>query len=161
MNIYDIIKTRRTIKKFKPLPIDNKKVLNWLEIATMAPNHRMTEPWEIVFVGPETRKSLNHKTDFGNAPIIFTVLSRKGDTEITREENLAATACFIQNFILSAWFEGIGTFWSSIGITPKNRELLQVSDEYDIVGVIALGYPEEISEAKPRTEIENKISKLP
>ncbi len=161
MNIMEIIKTRRTIKKFKPDLIEEKLILKWFEAAAMAPNHRMTEPWEIVHIGSETRQKLNHKTDFGNAPVLFAVLSKKGDTEIIRDENLAATACFIQNFMLAAWSEGVGTFWSSIGITPKNRELLQVSHDYDIVGVLAAGYAEEIREAKPRTEIAKKITKLP
>jgi nitroreductase len=161
MNIMEIIKTRRTIKKFKPDLIEEKLILKWFEVAAMAPNHRITEPWEIVHIGSETRKKLNHKTDFGNAPVLFAVLSKKGDTEIIRDENLAATACFIQNFMLAAWSEGVGTFWSSIGITPRGREILQVSNEYDIVGVLAAGYPEEIREVKPRTEMAKKITKLP
>lgn len=90
----------------------------WLEAATMAPNHRMTEPWEIYFIGPETREKLNHKTHFGNAPSVFAVISKQGTIEVERDENRAATACFNQNFMLSAWSEGVVFFWSSIGITP-------------------------------------------
>lgn len=161
MNIMEIIKTRRTIKKFKQEPIEDELILKWFETAAMAPNHRMTEPWEIIHIGSETRKQLNHKTNFGNAPVLFAVLSKKGDTDIIRDENLAATACFIQNFMLAAWSKGVGTFWSSIGITPRGREILQISNEYDIVGVLAAGYPEEIREAKPRTEMVKKITKLP
>ena len=161
MNIIDLIKTRRTIKKFKPTEIDRNSILSWLEAAAFAPNHRMTEPWEISFIGEETREKLNHKTNFGNAPVVLMVLSMRGEAAIETEENALATACFVQNFNLAAWAEGVGTFWSSIGITTKNRAILGVSDNYDIIGVLGIGYPEIMPEPKPRTPIKNKISNLP
>ena len=161
MNTLDAIKTRRTIKKFKPQEIDQNSLLSWLEAAAMAPNHRMTEPWEIYFIGDETREKLNHKTNFGNAPIVLMILSKHGATSVETEENAMATACFIQNFNLAAWAEGVGTFWSSIGITPKNRGILQVPDDYNIIGVLGVGYPDVIPEPKPRTPIKNRISNLP
>ena len=161
LNIIDLIKTRRTIKKFKPIEIDQNSILSWLEAASFAPNHRMTEPWEIYFIGEETREKLNHKTNFGNAPVVMMILSKHGVASIETEENARATACLIQNFNLAAWSDGVGTFWSSIGITAKNRAILGVSDNYDIIGVIGVGYPEIIPEPKPRTPIKNKISSLP
>ncbi|MED4205519.1 nitroreductase [Neobacillus mesonae] len=161
MNMIDLIKSRRNIKKFKPDAVDPNLIQQWLEIAAMAPNHRMTEPWEIYVIGPETRKKINHKTNFGNAPVIMAVLSRHGATNVETDENAAATACFIQNFNLAAWSEGVGTFWSSIGISGNNRELLQVPENYDLLGEIAVGYPEEVPEAKPRTPMEEKIKYLP
>ncbi len=160
MNMIDIIKSRRTIKKFKNDPIDREAIDSWLEAATMAPNHKMTEPWQIVYIGPEARANINHKTNFGQAPVVFAVLSKQGATVVEREENIAATSCFIQNFVLAAWSEGVGTFWSSIGITAKNREILQVPEDHDVVGVLAIGYPEEIPDAKPRTPIKEKTREL-
>lgn len=160
MNLTEIIKNRRTIKKFKEESIDEKKVKQWLQTASYAPNHKLTEPWEIVFIGPETRAALNHKLNFGNAPVLFAVLSHKGRNELEREENLASVACFVQNFMLLAWEDGVGTFWSSVGASSRGKEVLQVPTEYDIVGVIAAGIPEEIKEAKERKSIELKIKNL-
>ncbi|MFJ7726791.1 nitroreductase [Neobacillus sp. NPDC097160] len=161
MKTIELIKSRRTIKKFRPELVDENLVKTWLDAAAMAPNHRMTEPWEIIFIGPKTRGKLNHKTNFGNAPTLLAVLSRHGATKVETEENFAATACFIQNFNLAAWSEGVGTFWSSIGITEQNRVLLEVPDHYDLLGVLAIGYPEMIPDPKPRTPIENKLKFLP
>lgn len=161
MDILDVIKNRRTIKKFKSDAVPQDLIYSWLEVAKMAPNHRMTEPWEVYFVGSETRAKLNHKSNFGNAPVLIAVLSKHGATTIEKEENACATSCFVQNFNLAAWANGVGTFWSSIGITAKNRELLGVPDNYDLIGVLGIGYPEVIPEAKPRTPIMNKIKNLP
>ena len=100
----------------------------------------MTEPWEVYFIGPETRAKLNHKTNFGNAPLLIAVLSKHGASAIEKEENALATACFVQNFNLAAWAGGVGTFWSSIGITAKNQEILGVPKNYDLIGVLAIGF---------------------
>jgi nitroreductase len=161
MDILDVIKSRRTIKKFKSDAVNLNLIHSWLEAAKMAPNHRMTEPWEVYFIGPDTRAKLKHKSDFGNAPVLIAVVSKHGASAVEKEENALATACFVQNFNLAAWSEGVGTFWSSIGITAKNKEILEVPENFDLVGVLGIGYPEIIPEAKPRTSIMNKIKNLP
>lgn len=84
MNVLEVIKSRRIIKKFKPEPIDDQLIVTWLQAASLAPNHRLTEPWEIIFIGPETRAKLNHKTNFGNAPVLMAVLSKHGASEAER-----------------------------------------------------------------------------
>lgn len=160
LDILEGVKSRRNIKIFKSDSVNEEKLLTWLNAAAMAPNHRLTEPWEVYLIGPETRAKLNHKTNFGDAPALMAILSRHGATAIETEENLVATACFIQNFNLAAWAEGVGTFWSSIGATPKNRELLGVPENYDVVGLFGVGYPAEIRDPKPRTPIENKLKHL-
>ncbi|MEH7114201.1 nitroreductase [Neobacillus niacini] len=160
-NVLDVIQNRRTIKKFKTDDVPLDLIQSWLEAAKMAPNHRMTEPWEVYFVGPETRAKLNHKTNFGDAPVLIAVTSNHGASAAEKEENAMATACFVQNFNLAAWAGGVGVFWSSIGMTAKNREILRVPANTDLIGVLAIGYPEVIPEPKPRTSIINKIKNLP
>ncbi|WP_071392918.1 nitroreductase family protein [Bacillus tuaregi] len=161
MEILDIIHSRRNIKSFKSNPISMEQINKWLEAGTMAPNHRLTEPWEVYVVGAETREKLNHKTNFWNAPIVLAVLSKQGATEVETYENILATACFVQNFNLAAWAEGVGTFWSSMGNNQQKRDILGIPDGYDVIGVFGVGYPEEISQPKERKPIQEKIKILP
>jgi nitroreductase len=74
MNVLEAVVTRRNIREFRPEPLDRDLLLYWMEAARFAPNHRLTEPWKILFVGPQTRVQLNHKTDFGSAPQVIAVL---------------------------------------------------------------------------------------
>jgi len=157
----EIIHSRRNIKSFKSDAVDMNLITKWLQAGAMAPNHKMTEPWEVYVIGEETRARLNHKADFFGAPVVLAVLSKHGATEIETYENLLATACFVQNFNLAAWEDGAGTFWSSIGNAQKNREIIGVSDDYDVIGVFGIGYPEEINSPKDRTPIQEKIKYLP
>ncbi|KON89979.1 nitroreductase [Sporosarcina globispora] len=160
MDIQKVITSRRNIKKFKSDKMDQDLLKSWLQAASMAPNHKMTEPWEVLFVGPETRAKLNHKTDFGNAPVVLAILSKHGSSDLERNENMAAVSCFIQNFMLLAWASGVGTFWSSLGISDKARNTLHVPDDYDVVGILGVGFPEEVPAAKERTPIDRKIKHL-
>jgi nitroreductase len=160
MDINEVIKNRRIIKKFKQDPVDLILLKSWLQLATFAPNHRMTEPWEVLFLGPETRAKINHKTNFGQAPVAIAVLSKHGSSEVEKNENMVAASCFIQNFMLLAWSNGIGTSWSSIGVAQSVRNTLLVADDYEIVGIFGVGYPEEIPLIKKRTPIDNKITHL-
>ncbi|KAA9007558.1 nitroreductase [Paenibacillus spiritus] len=160
-DILKTIRTRRTIKSFKPDPIDEALLLSWLEAACSAPNHRMTEPWEVRHAGPETRAKLGHKTDFGGAPVVLAVLSKPAATPFERDENLMAVSCWVQNLLLAAHEAGAGTFWSSLGAQPRSREILGVPDGYDVVGLIGIGYPAEIPQPKPRNPIAGRIVPLP
>ena len=161
MDILEIIHSRRNIKKFKSDPVDMEQINKWLKAGTMAPNHRMTEPWEVYVVGSETREKLNHKADFWNAPVVLAILSKKGATEIETYENILATACFVQNFNLAAWAEGVGTFWSSLGNNAQKREILGVPEGHDVIGIFGVGYPEEINQPKERMPIQEKMKFLP
>ncbi|CAM3815291.1 nitroreductase family protein [Cohnella lubricantis] len=158
MNTLEAIQTRRNIKAFKPEAVDKERIIGWLEAASFAPNHRMTEPWEIRFVGPETRALLNHKTDFGGAPAVIVITSKGGASEPEREENLMAAACFAQNFLLAAHAEGAGAFWSSLAASPRSRDILGIPEGHDVVGIFGVGIPAEIPPLKDRTPIALKIA---
>lgn len=160
MTLTELIQSRRSIKQFKSDPILESDLQSWLNTASYAPNHRMNEPWEVLFVGSETRAKLNHKTDFGHAPVVIAVLSKPGSSAFERDENVMAVSCFVQNFLLAAHEAGVGAYWASMGAQPKNREILQVPADYDVIGLFGVGYPAETPALKPRTEIAAKITYL-
>lgn len=160
MTAMEAITTRRTIKMFTPDPIVESDLLAWLEAASYAPNHRMNEPWEILFIGPEVRAQLHHKTDFGGAPVVLAVLSKPAPTAFERDENVMASACFVQNLLLVIHEAGAGAYWSSMGGLPHNRSILHVPEGYDVIGVFGVGYPLDVPALKPRTPITSKITYL-
>ncbi|EJY56128.1 nitroreductase [Alicyclobacillus hesperidum URH17-3-68] len=161
MDVLEAIRTRRHIKFFKPEPIDEALWMSWLEEAKLAPNHKMTEPWQVLVVGPETRAQLKHGQNFGDAPLVLAILAKRGQTQVERDENLMAVSCFIQNFSLLAQSHGAGIRWTSIGWTDAARETLGVGEDYEVANIIGVGYPREVPEAKPREAIANRIKRLP
>ncbi|MBY0011954.1 nitroreductase family protein [Paenibacillus typhae] len=161
MSIMDIIKTRRSVKQFKPDPVSEADLLSWLEAASYAPNHRMNEPWEFIILGAETRAELKHKTDFGGAPVVLALLSKSAATPFERDENVMAVSCFAQNLLLAAHEAGAGAYWASLGALPHNRLIIGVPEDYDVIGVFGIGYPDEIPQLKQRTPVTSKITYRP
>lgn len=161
MNVKEAVIGRRNIKQFKPDPIPNEQLMEWLDAASYAPNHRMAQPWDVLVIGPETREKLNHKANFGDAPVVLAIVAHGADTEMDREENLTAAASFVQNFSLVAYEAGVGVRWTSVGGKAENREILGVSEGDVVVGVIGVGYPTDVPAPKTRTPIAEKTRYLP
>lgn len=161
MDVIQAITGRRNVKSFKPDPVDEQKILSWLETASYAPNHRMTEPWEIYFLGAQTREQIAHKNDFGGAPTVLAIVSTPAKSTVDRDEHLQAATCFVQNFLLAAYAEGVGTGWASIGWSPRVHEILGLGPAHEIIAILPVGYPTDWPEMKPRTEISAKVHRLP
>ena len=56
IRVTEAIRARRSIKDFTDEPIDRETVESLLELAVLAPNHRMTQPWRFVVLGPAARR---------------------------------------------------------------------------------------------------------
>ncbi len=74
----DIIRSRRSIRKFKQGPVPAEVILDMLETAKYAPNHRVTEPWRFIYVSSETGKA--------NLINTFAAFSKKSKPDMTEEK---------------------------------------------------------------------------
>lgn len=188
MDILELVKTRRTIKKFKTDPISEDIMNMILESAIWAPSHANSQPWEFIVLGKETMQKLvtpfqqilergplanpnmpearkqelrEFAKDFGRAPVMVAALSKPPLNPLQKAENPMAVSAAIQNMSLVAWDKGVGSIWLSMGSNPEVRGILGVKEGYEIVGIIALGYPEIVPMAPPRDSYKNRVTYLP
>jgi nitroreductase len=173
MEIEEAILTRRTITQFLPTVVERSILDEILSAGLRAQNHRLTQPWRFIVIGPETHRKLSvlfgqlqadalppeqgaadRDRAFETArrklmarPKIVVVSSLlQGDSQ-QRKEDYAATACAIQNIQLAAWARGIGMQWSTSHMTRNQAtyEFLGCDPHHEeIVGFLFLGYPAEI-----------------
>jgi len=61
MEILEGIKTRRSIRGFKPNPISREVMEKILEAASNSPSYTNTQPWEVVVVGGKKKNELGRK----------------------------------------------------------------------------------------------------
>ena len=185
--ISDIIKQRRTIipKLFQDKTIDNQVVLELLENATWAPNHRKTEPWRFnVFSGASLEKlgdffqscynekflntekysekkfkDLKTKV-LKSSHVIAIGMQRDPDEKVPEWEELAAVACAVQNLWLSASAAGLGGYWSSPGyIMDQFSKLVALQEGERCLGFFYLGVPlEDLPLQSERRPIEEKVN---
>ncbi len=53
-----LLRGRRSIDLYASDPVPTSVVLEAVDVARWAPNHRLTEPWRFYLIGPETRRGV-------------------------------------------------------------------------------------------------------
>ena len=59
MELLEAIKSRKSIRAYKPDPVPRKVLTELLEVATRAPSGSNTQPWEFIVLTGETLGELN------------------------------------------------------------------------------------------------------
>jgi len=170
------LQSRRSINLFEPEPVGEAVLMEAIELASWAPNHRMTEPWKFYVIGKRTKQSIAQcAADFeaetkgariGEArlkrllaiPAYFIVTTAVGKDDLTDREDYAATCCAVQNLSLYLWQRGVGVKWTTGAITREQRfyDLLGIDPSKElIVGFFWYGLPKVVPEQsrKPVSEI--------
>ncbi|HEY4567456.1 MAG TPA: nitroreductase [Savagea sp.] len=174
------IVTRRTIKRFKDEAVDLEEIIELLEVAKWAPNHKLTEPWRFIafegsgkdrFVeafwkterdakGELSELSKRKGEYYRNIPLHLVVVMPEDPRQRTWDEDYGAVSAMIQNFQLAAWARGIGMVWRTNNYIydPVFREAIGVQRGEKIVATLMIGYAEHIPEPKERTSIREKLT---
>jgi nitroreductase len=165
MELHDAILTRRTIKDFKPDPVPAEALERALAAGTWAQNHRMTEPWRFIVLGPQAHRAIaTIDAKLATKPAIVAVTCWLDGDAFQRREDYAAACCAIQNIQLAAWAEGLGMQWST-GRTaqlPEAHALLGIdAAREEMVGLLYFGYPAKVPNPAPRKPLADVMRKLP
>lgn len=175
MQTTDAIRARRSIKRFTDRQLSRDEIESLLELAVLAPNHRLTQPWRFYVLGPEARfgyglalgeRKARKQPDpeaarrlrdtvareHGELPCMIVVAVVNSDDPETREEDYAATMMAIENVAIAAVDRGLGTHIKTGGVMqdPAARQAAGVGDDERIVAVVNLGEPSETPPPKPR-----------
>jgi nitroreductase len=169
--VAELIRGRRTVNLYESEPVDTAALLDAIELARWAPNHRLTEPWRFYLLGPKTAMAVaecwaGYESEIkgeaagaarlkrlGTIPANFVVTSARDENELIDLENYAACCCAVQNMSLYLWQRGIGMKWTSGAITrePRLYELLGIDEQRErIVGYFWYGQPKAVAEQTRR-----------
>ncbi len=151
----EIIKTRRSVRKFSSRPVSDAAVEDILEAARWAPSGKNRQPWKFAVVrDSKVKKAISKCTDSGKiiraADVLISVFL---DTSVScnRTKDVQAAGACIQNMLLAAHALGFGAVW--LGEILKNSqevaEILQAPGESELMAVIAMGYPARRGSPRP------------
>ncbi len=181
-----IIEQRRTVypQWFTQEEVSAETILRILEAANLAPTHRLTEPWRfIVFHSHSSKEDLSaflagqylndtpvekqselklkklKQKPLQAGAIIIIIMQRDPQLRVPEWEELAATACAVQNLWLKATELGLGGYWSTpVSIMSKPAaQWLGLSDGERCLGMFYLGYHNMPNLPRNRTDVRNKI----
>jgi nitroreductase len=149
MDIKDIIKGRRSIRKFKNKMPSEGDLETILEAARWAPSGLNNQPWRFVVVRePERKIGLAKFTKYGSiiesAPAVIVVCLSTADS-YNREKDLMAIGACVQNMLLQAYATGFGSCWLGEILNKKKEvaDFLKLDKGLEVAAVVALGYPDE------------------
>ena len=176
MEVLEAIKTRRSIRKYKTTPVDDKTLEQVLEAARWAPSWANTQCWRFVVVRDskvkaqlaEALSANNPATDaIKNAPLVIVVCAKIGRSGCYHGEPSTDKGVYwymfdagltMENLALAAHALGLGTVHVGAFDAKKAESILKVPEGFCVVEMTPLGYPDQEAKAPPRKELSEIVS---
>jgi nitroreductase len=141
MDVFEAIRSRRSIGKHLPDPPPRELIEQMLAAAVEAPNHHETEPWRFFVISGKAREDFGEVLESAlrkrmsgedrqkvdglakaerakplRSPVLIVVgvkhdITEKGGERIVAREDLQATSAAIQNMVLAAHGLGLAAQW--------------------------------------------------
>jgi len=160
MKLYEVLLSRRSIRQFKSQPISREILEKLVNAARLAPSAANLQPLEFVVVDDEeVREKIFSCLRWaayiapqgdpkpGHEPLAYIIILVNIEIKEKGYEYDAGAA--IENMILAAWEQRIGSCWLLSVERNKIQDVLGIPKTHKIDSVLALGYPDE----EPRVEI--------
>ena len=180
MDIYDAIHHRRSHRLYKPDLPPREVLERVIEAAMWAPSGMNLQPWELTVMAGKVRddfvalisqavefliprlKQANYPEpaqenvmkffkNLGGAPVVIAVTILKGGDALAERSLLQSGATLMQNLLLAAHAEGLGTCYMT-GANCLEDEILQFLGKtgQQLLAITPIGYPAKEPPAPPR-----------
>jgi len=144
--VIQVIKKRRSVRRFEPDAISGEIIRDILDCARLAPSGNNMQPWLFgAVIDPDLKRQIAGSTDSGKfikrCAVCFAVFT-DGSAKHFLEDGCAAT----ENILLACTAYGIGSCWVA-GYKKDKAEsiarLLNVPDQYRLIALVPAGFSKE------------------
>jgi len=160
MNCIERVLTRRSIRKFKDESIPEVILQNILEAGRLAPTATNSQPWHFVIARNQEAKEAFSYGGFNRfvKDAAFIVLGLYKQSEVIIEKlSLMDVTIALQNMVIAAWVQGVGSCWMGAFDDQKLKDTLDLPADSRIVGAIAFGIPDKNPGQPPKKPLEEII----
>ena len=162
MNILELIKKRRSIRKFKKKEISSKVIEEILEAARWAPSGLNNQPWKFKVLEKQAKDALASYTHYvdivkGADKAILVFLDK--EASYNHEKDLMAIGASIQNMLLYIQAKRLGACWLGEILNKRDKLCrdLKIPKDLELEAVIALGEPNISPKGPGRKNLNNLI----
>ena len=168
MDIYELIKKRKSIRKYQSKSVEEEKLNRILEAGRLAPSAKNAQAWKFIITGDSSIKddlveACRGQKFIAEADKIITVCVKEEDTYQEHGNYMSAFAVdgtiALQHMILAATDEGLATCWIGAFYEDKVKDVLEVPESYHVVGLTPLAYPAGNGRNKGRKPLSEIICK--
>ncbi|KAF5059252.1 FMN reductase [anaerobic digester metagenome] len=165
MDVFEAVKERRSIRKYRDAEVEEEKLQKILESARLAPSAANRQQWKFLVVkSQKTREKLvepaHGQQMVAQAPVLVVACSTEsehvmpcGQPAYTVDLSIA-----VSFMILEAQELGLGTCWLGAFSEDAFKEILEIPDDIRIVAAFTLGYADEDPDPRPRKPLDEVIS---
>ena len=162
MDVYEAIRTRQSIRRYKPDPVPDDALNRVLDAMRLAPSAGNKQPWRFIVVkDAATREQLANSTTgqefIGHAPIIIVACgwedraySKMGGYWNALRVDVSIA---FDHLTLAAAAEGLGTCWIGSFVEEAVRRVLGIPEEVTVIALTPVGYPDESPARRTRKEL--------
>ena len=148
MEYQRLIRTRRSIRGYRPDPVPEGVLQRVLEAARVAPTAANRQPFQLIVVtDPSTRARLKEVYDrdwFWTAPVIIVGCAEEAKAWVRADGFNAAEvdlSIVMDHLILAATDEGLGTCWICHFDEARLKQILGIPDDVRVIALTPLGFP--------------------
>jgi nitroreductase len=169
LSVLEVIRERRSIRRFAETPIPNDILGDIIEAVRWAPSWANTQCWELIVVKERSIRERLQDMMGTNNPATAAIVDAPMVLALCAKQKLAgyykdkATTKFgdwfmfdlgiaTQNICLVAHSHGLGTVIGGLFEHDKAKEVVKVPEGYELVVLIPLGYPAVEPSAPKRKE---------
>jgi nitroreductase len=150
MDIYEAIRTRKSVRSYTDRPVDKETLVRLLDAARLAPSASNRQEWRFVVVRDSaTRQRLSEAASnqrfVAEAPVVLACCA-----ETEGHVMPCGLECFpidvalaVDHLTLAAAAEGLGTCWIGAFNEAAVREILDIPKAVRIVALLPVGYPKD------------------
>jgi len=144
--VIEVIKKRRSVRKFESKPVPEEIIKDILDCARLAPTAINIQPWIFgAVIDPDLKREIADMTDYGkfikDSAVCFAVF-----TDSTQKYFLEDGCAATENILLACTAHGIGSCWVAghkKAYVDTIRKFLNVPEPYTLITLIAAGYSNE------------------
>jgi len=164
MNIYEIIKTRRSVRAYREKPIDPEVLNRILEAGRFAPSAENAQEYRFVVVADEEKKKQLARAASGQrfvaeASVVIAAVSLNPENIMGSGVPAYAVdlAIALDHISLAAVEEDLGTCWIGAFSQEEVKKILNVPDKYRVAALMPLGMPYDEPGVKSRKSLKELV----
>ncbi len=159
MQVLEVIKKRRSIRRYSPGRIKDDDLRSILEAARLAPSAGNRQPWYFIVVRDESTKrrlaeAAAHQMFIADADVIVIGVSDPGRSPRWHDRDIMIA---MEHMVLVATELGYGTCWIGAFNEDKVKEILNIPEQYRVIALLPIGVPAESPPPRPRRTLEDIV----
>ena len=181
MEFYDVVESRRSVRRFTDEPVSDEALGRIFEAVRQSPSWANMQCWRFVVLrNPEARSRISElsyvesffapkgykanpaKKGLAEAPVVIVACADPAGSGVHHAQNyyLVDVGIAAQSLMLAVVAEGLGSVYVGVYDEDEIKQMLAIPDEVRVVGLFPVGHPLDTKVPKGRGTSRKELAEL-